>query len=126
LDALRARDLTISVAESGTAARFGSFLLAEPAASGLVLDITSSALEREPPSAITLAESSRKRTGSDAGVGVVLTILPVELGLYDGVVEVAVTGALESVASFPIRAAFIEIQRRSAMHAADLLRRSML
>lgn len=126
LDALRARDLTISVAESGTAARFGSFLLAEPAASGLVLDITSSALEREPPSAITLAESSRKRTGSDAAVGVVLTVLPVELGLYDGVVEVAVTGALESVASFPIRAAFIEIQRRSAMHAADVLRRSML
>jgi hypothetical protein len=36
-----------------------------------------------------------------------------------------VAGALEGIASFPIRAAFIEIQRRSAMHAADVLRRSM-
>lgn len=126
LDSLRARDLTISVAESGTAARFGSFLLAEPAASGLVLDVSSAALESEPRSAPTLALDACRKTGSDVGVGVVLTAEPAELGLYDGVVEVAVAGALESIASFPIRAAFIEIQRRSAMHAADVLRRSML
>jgi nicotinamide-nucleotide amidase len=125
LDSLRARDLTISVAESGTAARFGSFLLAEPAASGLVLDVSSTALEIEPPTALSLAEKSCRQTGSDVGVGVALTAAPVELGLYDGVVEVAVAGALESIASFPIRAAYIEIQRRSAMHAADVLRRSM-
>jgi nicotinamide-nucleotide amidase len=125
LDSLRARDLTISVAERGTAARFGSFLLAEPAASGLVLDVSSTALEIEPPTALSLAEKSCRQTGSDVGVGVALTAAPVELGLYDGVVEVAVAGALESIASFPIRAAYIEIQRRSAMHAADVLRRSM-
>lgn len=125
LDSLRARDLTISVAESGTAARFGSFLLAEPAASGLVLGVSSTALAAEPQAAITLAENARRETGSSVGVGVVLSVSPVELGLYDGVVEVAVAGALESIASFPIRAAFIEIQRRSAMHAADVLRRAM-
>lgn len=125
LDSLRARDLTISVAESGTAARFGSFLLAEPVASGLMLGVTSTALEPEPPSAISLAEESRQQAGSDVGVGVVLTLSAVELGLFDGVVEVAIAGALESIASFPIRAPFIEIQRRSAMHAADVLRRSL-
>jgi nicotinamide-nucleotide amidase len=126
LDSLRARELTISVAESGTAARFGSFLLAEPAASGLVLGVASTALVLDPPSAVTLAENSRRQTGSDVGVGVALTVSPVELGLFDGVVEVAVGGGLESIASFPIRAAFMEIQRRSAMHAADVLRRSLL
>lgn len=126
LDSLRARDLTISVAESGTAARFGSFLLAEPTASGLVLDISSTALEAEPLPAASLALNACRQSGSDVGVGVVLTASPVDLGLYDGVVEVAVGGALESSGSFPIRAAFIEIQRRSAMHAADVLRRSML
>lgn len=126
LDSLRARELTISVAESGAAARFGSFLLAEPAASGVVLGISSTALEAEPRSAITLAENSRRQSGSDVGVGVALAVSPVELGLYDGVVEIAVAGALEGIASFPIHAAFIEIQRRSAMHAADVVRRSML
>jgi hypothetical protein len=56
----------------------------------------------------------------------VLTGTPVDQGLYEGVVDVAVTGSLQNRASFPIRAAFIEIQRRSAMHAADVLRRAML
>ena len=126
LDSLRERGLTISVSESGTAARFGSFLLAEPAASGLVLGVSSSALESNPPLAETLAQNSCEETGSDVGVGVVLTGTPIEMGLYDGVVEVVVAGALQNRASFPIRAAFIEIQRRSAMHAADVLRLSML
>jgi nicotinamide-nucleotide amidase len=125
LDSLRERELTLSVAESGTAARFGSFLLSEPAASGLVLSISSTALEAEPPQAASLALEACRHSGSDVGVGVVLTAAPVELGLYDGVVEIAVAGVLESIAAFPIRAAFVEIQRRSAMHAADVLRRSM-
>lgn len=126
LDSLRERGLTISVSESGTAARFGSFLLAEPAASGLVLGVASSALEAEPPLAESLAQSTCEEMGSTVGVGVVLTGTPIEMGLYDGVVQVAVTGALQNSASFPIRAAFIEIQRRSAMHAADVLRLSMV
>jgi nicotinamide-nucleotide amidase len=126
LDSLTDRGLTISVAESGTAARFGSFLLAEPAASGVVLAVTSTALETGPPSAFSLSQEACSQTGSDVGVGVVLKSAPVELGLYEGVVEVTVSGALQNSASFPIRAAFIEIQRRSAMHAADVLRRAML
>jgi len=126
LDSLRLRGLTVSVAESGTAARFGSFLLAEPAASGLVLGITSSALEDEPVGASDLAEGACRATGSEVGVGVVFAGAPVDYGLFEGVIEVAVTGALQNSASFPIRAAFIEIQRRSAMHAADVLRRAML
>jgi nicotinamide-nucleotide amidase len=125
LDSLRGRGLTISVAESGTAARFGSFLLAEPASSGLVLDVTSSALAADPPAAGSLAQDARAATGSDVGVGVVLRGNPVDQGLYEGVIDVAVAGALQNSGSFPIRAAFIEIQRRSAMHAADVLRRAM-
>jgi nicotinamide-nucleotide amidase len=125
LDSLRVQGVTISVAESGTAARFGSFLLAEPSASGLVLGVTSKALETEPQTAVLLAQGSRLQTESDVGVGVALTAKPVDLGLYEGVVDVAVDGALQNSASFPIRAALIEIQRRSAMHAADVLRRAM-
>ena len=125
LDSLRERGLTISVAESGTAARFGSFLLAEPASSGRVLGTTSTTLEEQPLAAMALAENARRDTGSDVGVGVVFSGAPVEQGLYEGVVDVSVAGALQKSASFPIRAAFIEIQRRSAMHAADVLRRAM-
>ena len=126
LDSLRSRHLTISVAESGTAARFGSFLLAEPSATDCVLDVTSTALESTPAKADALARGIQRDSGSDVGVGVVFAGVPVDQGLYEGVVDVAVTGALDNRESFPIRAAFIEIQRRSAMHAADVLRRSML
>lgn len=126
LDSLRDRGLTISVAESGTAARFGSFLLAEPAASGLVLGVSSTALEPQPLAADSLAREARMNHGAAIGVGVVFAGDSVEQGLYEGVIEVAVAGALEKSASFPIRAAFVEIQRRSAMNAADVLRRAML
>jgi hypothetical protein len=45
--------------------------------------------------------------------------------LYEGTIAVAVSGLSESEESFPIRAAYQEIQRRAAMHAADVLRRAL-
>ncbi|MFT4036585.1 MAG: CinA family nicotinamide mononucleotide deamidase-related protein [Thermomicrobiales bacterium] len=125
LDKLTSRGWTISVAESGTAARFGSFLLAEPAASGVVLGASSAALTAEPPSALSLAQLACERDHADVGVGVTLTASPVDNGLFEGVLDICVAGAAERSATFPIRAAFIEIQRRSAMHAADVLRRAL-
>ncbi|MCA9879689.1 MAG: CinA family nicotinamide mononucleotide deamidase-related protein [Thermomicrobiales bacterium] len=125
LDSLRARNLTIAVSESGTAGRFGSLLLAEPAASGLVTGLAATALESEPAAAAALAQDAITRHGSDVGVGVVVAATPAHNGLFEGIVEVAVSGALQGEASFPIRAAFIEIQRRSAMHAADVLRKAL-
>jgi hypothetical protein len=59
------------------------------------------------------------------GVGIVATVAPVTQGLFEGMIAVAVSGESESDESFPIRAAFQEIQRRAAMHAADVLRRAL-
>jgi hypothetical protein len=45
--------------------------------------------------------------------------------LFEGTVVVAVSGFCEREESFPIRAAYQEIQRRAALHAADVLRRAL-
>jgi hypothetical protein len=53
------------------------------------------------------------------------TVAPSSQGLFEGTVVVAVSGFCEREESFPIRAAYQEIQRRAALHAADVLRRAL-
>ena len=124
LDTLRASELTISVAEAGTGGRFGSLLLSEPEAREIVLRI-----EAKPPhhdtTPIELADAARRQSGSDLGVGIAIDPTPVALGLFEGTIEVAIAGARTGAESFPIRATYQEIQRRSGMNAADVLRRCL-
>lgn len=125
LDALFARALTVAINESGSGGRFGSLLLSEPAAQGVVLGITASAAA-ESASAADLAATAQARFGSDVGVGIAATLRPSAQGLFEGHIDVALSGAYSAVESFPIRAAFAEIQRRAALNAADVLRRALI
>ena len=52
--------------------------------------------------------------------------LPTGPVIYEGTVEVVLDGRLGGREAFPIRAAYREVQRRAAMHAADVLRRAVL
>jgi nicotinamide-nucleotide amidase len=122
LDALRERRLTIGVAESGTGGRFGSMLLSEPSAAGVVRGVVADASDSTGPTAGDLARSAREQFGASVGVGIVGTVAPSTQGLFEGVIVVAVSGLRESEESFPIRAAYQEIQRRAALNAADVLR----
>jgi hypothetical protein len=45
--------------------------------------------------------------------------------LFEGTIVAAVSGLGEGEESFPIRAAYQEIQRRAALHTADVLRREL-
>jgi hypothetical protein len=76
-------------------------------------------------SASELAAFARIEFGSDIGVGVSATIMPVTLGLFEGSIVVAVSDPYPAAETFPIRAAYGEIQRRAAMNAADVLRRAL-
>jgi nicotinamide-nucleotide amidase len=125
LDTLRVRQLTVGVAESGTGGRFGSLLLSEPSAADVVHGVVAGASETAVETAGGLARSARERFNSSVGVGIVATAAPTTQGLFEGTIAVAVSGLSEGEESFPIRAAYQEIQRRAALHAADVLRRAL-
>ncbi|MBA3414015.1 MAG: competence/damage-inducible protein A [Chloroflexia bacterium] len=124
LDHLRANGLTIGIVESGTGGRFAGLLFGEPDAGDSVagaLTVAGGAGDAK-----TLAEAARTRFEVPLGVGLVALAEPVGNGLYEGVVEVSLAGAMSAGERFPIRAAYPEIQRRAALHAADVLRRMVL
>ena len=125
LDSLRERGLTIGIAESGSGGRFGSMLLSEPGATDVVRGATAIAGSSASPSAGDLARSAREQFGSSVAVGITTTVAPTIQGLFEGTIDVAVSGLDEKEESFPIRAAFQEIQRRAALNAADVLRRAL-
>jgi competence/damage-inducible protein CinA-like protein len=124
LDALRARGLTIAVSEAGTGARFGSLLLSEPGADHVVLG-TLAVASAGPQDPVALADGAVAQFQSDVGVGMAARLAPAPQGLYEGTIELAVVGAVQLAESFPLRAAYGEIQRRAAMNAADVLRRAL-
>ena len=125
LDALRERGFTIGIAESGTGGRFACLLLSEPAAADVVRGTVADASGQSPDSASDLARSARELFSTSVGVGIKATAAPATQGLFEGTIDVAVSGECERQESFPIRAAFQEIQRRAAMNAADVLRRAL-
>jgi nicotinamide-nucleotide amidase len=124
LDTLRARNLTIAVSEAGVGGQFGSLMLSDPAAEGVVLGATAMPVGGA-KSAAALAEAAVAHFGSAVGVGILATPALAPQGLYEGTIDVAVGGAICGNGSFPIRAAFTEIQRRAALHATDVLRRAL-
>ena len=125
LDALRERRLTIGIAESGTGGRFGSLLLSELSASDVVRGAAAGASGSTAATAGDLARSAREQFSSSTGIGIVVTVAPATHGLFEGTIIVAVSGSGETDEAFPIRAAYQEIQRRAALHAADVLRRAL-
>jgi nicotinamide-nucleotide amidase len=125
LDALGERRLTIGIAESGTGGRFGSLLLSEPSAADVVRGIVADPAGSTAANASDLARSAREQFSASLGVGLLGTVAPSTQGLFEGTVVVAVSGLGESEELFPIRAAYQEIQRRAALHAADVVRRAL-
>ena len=125
LDALRGRRLTIGVGESGTGGRFGSMLLSEPTAAGVVRGVVAEASDSTAATAGDLARSAREQFSASVGVGITGTVAASTQGLFEGTVVVAISGLSEREEAFPIRAAYQEIQRRAALHAADVLRRAL-
>ena len=123
---LRKRNATLAVMEVGTGGRFGSLLLSDPSASGCVpgtialpLDATSA------PTALDCARQVRDRFDASIGLGTVAMATATDQGLYDATITIAVAGGLQLEQSFPLRATFAEVQRRAALHAADVLRRAL-
>ena len=125
LDTLRERGLTLAVAEFGTGGRFASLLLSEPPAAEIVRGAKVIAGADSPGSASDLAALVRDEFDSAIGVGILAAVEPATHGLYDGSIVAAVSAPYPAAETFPIRAAYGEIQRRAALNTADVLRRAL-
>lgn len=124
LDHLRTVGMRLGIVESGTGGRFANLLLSEADAGDVVAGAL--ALVAGAGSAQTLAAEARERFDAPLGIGLASELTPIDRGLYEGVVTVAVAGAATAEERFPIRAMHQEVQRRAAMNAADVLRRAVL
>lgn len=126
LDLLGKEGISAAVAEAGSGGQFVSLLYSEPDAD----DHLRGALVLPPSEARSgaeaLARRAREMFGADLGVGVTAVTTPIEQGLHEGTIHVAVDGARSAVEAFPIRAAYQEVERRAGMNASDVLRRALI
>ncbi len=123
---LRQANQTLGIVEIGTGGRFGSLLLTEPEASQRMRGCLATAATGAPTEATDVADTARQRFESTLGLGVVATIKPAAGGQFEGTISVALTGAISAHERFALRAMFAEVQRRSALNAADVLHRALL
>jgi nicotinamide mononucleotide (NMN) deamidase PncC len=124
--ALADRRLSIGVAERGTGGRFAGLLSLDPAAGSVLRGALS--FPTVPAPAETAADLARRALATfstDLGLGMVATVAANDQGVYQGTIEVALTGWCERSESAPMRAAFEDVHRRAALAAADVLRRAL-
>ncbi|MEZ4505876.1 MAG: hypothetical protein R2848_08450 [Thermomicrobiales bacterium] len=78
-----------------------------------------------PPGDVAALELAQRAHAGDPhvlGVGISLAASPAGT-VYDGVISIAVAGALTSSEDFPMRSSMPELQRRSMLFTADVLHR---
>ena len=117
--------MTIGIAESGTGGRFGSLLLSEPSAADVVRGVVADASGPTPQPPVTWRV--RRGSSSAAASGSVSRrrSRPAPRGCSRERSSSRSPGKVRVRNRFPIRAAYQEIQRRAALHAADVLRRAL-
>jgi hypothetical protein len=89
---------------------------------GANVTIEASARPPEGRSAVELADEVRGDDSSILGVGITVDASPAG-NVFDGVIGVAVSGAVCGAQDFPMKSSLGELQRRSMLFTADVLHR---
>ena len=121
IDSLSALGFRIAVSDVGAGGRFASMLAANPDADPILAgsDMSPAALDA---TAEQLAATAASAYGVDLGVGIRMTSEESAPGVQTGEITIAISGVRQAERAFPIRSAFEDIQRRSALFAAEVLR----
>lgn len=110
----------IRILDAGGGGQFGALMLGDP--DGSHATIESVARPMGGWSAATLAAEAQGSDPDVLGVGIALNASPAG-NVFDGVIGVAVAGAISGVQDFPMRSSIPELQRRSMLFTADVLHR---
>ena len=123
---LRERGATLGIFEVGTGGRFAALMLGDAAGASVLCGALALPAEGAPNLIAADREGvARQRFGSSLGLGSVASLVGAGDGLYEATITIALAGDRTAEASFPLRAEFGEVQRRAALHAADVLRRAL-
>lgn len=127
LAVLKAAELSIAVSEFGSGGRFASLLQTVPEPTSALLGALSSPAGRDStiPDPSETAEGVRRQFNASLGLGIAVDVSPDERSVYRGTVSVAIEGARQARQEFALRGGFEDVQRRSALSAADLLFRTL-
>jgi nicotinamide-nucleotide amidase len=116
---------TIAVADSGGGGRFAAMLASDPECARQIAGTTmvpSSKDSRAPD----LADSARRSTSNTTlGLGLHVDVEPIGNGVFEGVISIAISGPVPAEEQSKIRSSFEDVQRRSALVAADVLLRAL-
>ena len=120
------RGLTLGVIEEGGGGRLGALLNGSLAADGVVLGSMAKPLASG-RSAADLAEEARSSFGADLGIGLSISVEPLQdvAGVFRGPVSIALAGTINVSEEHQTRASLADIHRRAAMSSVDLLRRQL-
>lgn len=117
---LAAKGLRIRVIDQGGGGQLGALMLGDP--DGASMTVESIARPSGGWPAEELAAEAHREDASILGVGITLNASPAG-AVYDGIIGIAVAGALQGSQEFPMKSSLVELQRRSMLFGADVLHR---
>lgn len=121
---LRRAGFTVAIADAGGGGRFASLLAGHPVSAGLLgsASLTTASIGT---SATELAVYALGSTERAIGIGIAVNATSSGDAVYEGSIAVALEGPIQIQETMPMRAGFEDLQRRSALFAADVLRRAL-
>ena len=127
LHRLATRGMSLSIVDEGGGGHFATLILSELGASQCMALTTAlpAVVGGEPGRAKQIAGKATTEKPGGLSLAIVVRVEPGAEMLVDAQVEVAIGGELDASQTFPLRATFQEVQRRSALHAADVLHRAL-
>jgi nicotinamide-nucleotide amidase len=112
----------VAIEDIGGGGRFAALLASHPASS---TRLATAALR--PSGDGTAADlATIAATRADVGVGIRVDVSAAGDGVFEGEIVVAIAGIAHAEERMPMRSGWEDIQRRSALHAADMLRRALV
>jgi hypothetical protein len=114
------RGLKLRVLDAGGGGQFGALMLGDLDGASATLDATA-----RPEGGWSADELAREMHNGDPqvlGVGITLNASPAG-AVFDGVIGVAVSGAVSGAQDFPMKSSIPELQRRTMLFTADVLHR---
>lgn len=117
---LAARGLRLRVLDAGGGGQFGAMMLGDLDGEAITIEVISRSAGAW--SARALAAEMHGGDPAVLGMGITLNVSPAG-SVFDGIIGVAVAGAVNEAQEFPMRSSIAELQRRSMLFAADFLHR---
>jgi nicotinamide-nucleotide amidase len=124
-EGLRACRLRLAVHDCGGGGRFASLFATNPGAARSLVRSTMTPAESGTSAAENAMQAIEGVVEPAIGLGISVETNLVGEAVYEGTIHVALSGPIQVTESMPMRSGSEDVQRRSALFAADVLRRAL-